>query len=256
MDQLGRMDTPVHRRDARVQVLTTVIFIAVVMSFDRYQVSALAPFFLYPLALTALAGIHAGYILRRMLVAAPFAVLVGVFNPLVDHQPVAAIAGHSVAGGWVSFASILARFALTVSAALILVACTGIDRLVAATGRLGLPQAFAVQLLFLYRYLFVIGDQGARMMRSVELRSGGRRSLRPRVYASLVGHLLLRSLDRAERVYRAMAARGFEGRVRILGDLRLRPADFAYLLGWSAFFVAARIWNLPVLLGRALLGAM
>jgi cobalt/nickel transport system permease protein len=253
MDQLGRLDSPVHRRDPRVMILTTLAFIVVVMSFPRYQVTALAPLVLYPLSLMALGGIPAGYVLRRMLPAAPFAILVGVFNPLLDHRPVAALGSHAVTGGWMSFSSILVRFALTVAAALILIACTGINRLCAAAERLGLPRAFAAQLLFLYRYLFVVGDEGSRMLRSVELRSAGRRTLRPRVYGALVGHLLVRSLDRAERVYRAMAARGFDGQVRTLGRLRMRPADLAFALGWTAFFLAARLWNIPAHVGRALL---
>lgn len=56
MDELGRMDSPVHRLDARVKTLTTVAFVVTVMSFSRYEVAALMPFFLYPIALMAVGG--------------------------------------------------------------------------------------------------------------------------------------------------------------------------------------------------------
>jgi cobalt/nickel transport system permease protein len=111
---------------------------------------------------------------------------------------------------------------LTVGAALILVACTGMYRLGAGLERLGVPQLFVTQLLFLYRYLFVVADEGSRMVRSVRLRSAGAEGLSLRVYGSLVGHLLLRSMDRAERVHRAMVARGFDGEVRTLEPGRFR----------------------------------
>jgi len=256
MDELGRMDTPVHRLDARAKALVTLAFIVVVMSFNRYEVSALMPFFLYPAALLSLGRIPLKPILKKILVAAPFALVIGIFNPFMDRQPVAAVGSWVITGGWLSFASIMARFALTVGAALALVACTGMHRLGAALEKLGVPRVFVTQLLFLYRYLFVVSDQGVKMARGVELRSAGPGSLGLRVYGSLVGHLLLRAMDRAERVHRAMLARGFDGHIRVLDRPCFRWTDWAFVCGWLAFFGAARAWNLADLLGRGVTGAL
>lgn len=250
MDELGRLDTPVHRLDPRAKVITTFIFIVVVMSFPRYEVSVLMPFFLYPFALIALGRIPPDYIFRKILLAAPFALFIGMFNPLLDRQTVAIVGVWPISGGWLSFASIMLRFVLTVSAALALVACTGIHRLGAGLERMCVPRVFVVQLLFLYRYLFVVADEGTRMMRSLELRSAGPRSMRLHVYGSLVGHLLLRSMDRADRVYRAMISRGFDGKIRMLRQTSLLWTDWAFTAGWTAFFTVARMWNLADGIGR------
>lgn len=254
LDDLGRMETPAHRLDARAKTVVTLAFIAAVVSFPRYELSALTPFLFYPVALLALGRIPARPILERLLVAAPFAVVVGLFNPLLDRQPVAIGGAWCVAGGWLSFASILMRFILTVGAALVLVACTGLYRLGAGLAQVGVPRVLVVQLLFLYRYLFVVTEAGANMARAVALRSAGRRAPSLRVYGSLIGHLLLRSLDRAERVYRAMAARGFEGDIRLLRRPAWRWTDGVFVCGWLAFFAAARSWNLADGLGRWLTG--
>ena len=91
------------------------------------------------------------------------------------------------------------------------------------------------------------------MMHSLELRSAGPSSLRLRVYGSLVGHLLLRSMDRADRVYRAMTARGFDGTIRVLHRTSLRWSDWVFIAGWTAFFVIARMWNLADSIGLLLM---
>lgn len=254
MDDLGRMDTPAHRLDARAKAVVTLAFVGVVMSFPPCAISALTPFLLYPVALLSLGRIPLRPILGRLLVAAPFALAIGLFNPLLDRQPVLAVGPVLVTAGWLSFASILLRFALTVSAALALVACTGMTRLGAGLEQLGVPRVFVVQLLFLYRYLFVVADQGARMKRAVELRAPGPRPLPLRVYGPLVGHLLLRSMDRAERIHRAMAARGFDGTIRTRRPSSFRWTEAAFVLGWLAFFAAARAWNLADGLGQLLAG--
>jgi cobalt/nickel transport system permease protein len=65
-----------------------------------------------------------------------------------------------------------------------------------------------------------------------------------RTYGSLIGNLLLRSMERAERVYRAMVARGFDGEIRVLRRSSFRWTDIGFVCGWLAFFIIARVWNL------------
>lgn len=273
MDELARQNTSVHRLDARAKAVTTIAFIVTIMSFPCYEVSALAPFLLYPIVLITLGSIPPGLILRKILIALPFAFVIGIFNPFFDRQPAVMVGSIAISGGWLSFASIMLRFVLTVSAALTLAACTGMYRLCSGLERMGLPRVFAGQLLFLYRYLFVIADEGARMMRSLELRSTGLSSLRLRVYGPLVGHLLLRSLAHSERIYQAMIARGFSatggslaefgqaacggnGKIMIMRQTSFRWTDWVFLTGWTAFFIAARTWNLADLTGRLFIGKL
>lgn len=250
MDELGRMDSPVHRLDARAQIVTTIGFILMVMSFSRFEVAALMPMFLYPVILMVMGGVSAGYLFRKIAIAAPFALLVGAFNPWLDRHVEGMVGAYPLTGGWLSFISIMLRFFLTVSAAIILVTCTGIHRLCAGGARLGMPRVFVVQLMFLYRYFFVIGDEGVRMMRGVEMRSAGLRALGFGTYGMLVGQLLLRAMERAQRIYRAMVARGFEGEIHVLRQARWGWRETCFVMGWLTFFLGARYWNVPVLLGN------
>jgi len=255
LDELSRQDTPMHRLDARSKTLATIAFIVIVMSFPRHEISALMPFLIYPFALISIGRIPFGFIFRKILVAAPFAVVIGIFNPFFDRQPALFAGSFAISGGWLSFFSIMIRFGLTVSAALALAACTGMYGLCGGLERLGLPRIFAAQLLFLYRYLFVIADEGSRMMRSLELRSAGLSSLGFRVYGPLVGHLFLRSLARSERIYQAMVARGFStGEIKIMRETGFCLKDWAFLTCWTAFFIVARIWNLADYVGKLFTG--
>ena len=252
MDELSRLASPMHRLDARAKTLVTLAFIVVVVSFPLHTVSALTPFLLFPMTLLALGQIPLRPILKKILIAAPFALLVGIFNPFLDREPVTTIGSITVTGGWISFVSIMLRFILTVGAALTLIACTGMNRLGASLEQLGFPRVFVVQLLFLYRYLFVISDEGSKMFRSVELRSEKGRPLPLRVYGSLIGTLLIRSMDRADRVYRAMIARGFDGEIRVLRPSAFGWKDAAFIVGWLIFFSVARTWNLAEEIGQVM----
>jgi cobalt/nickel transport system permease protein len=256
MDELGRMDSPIHRLDARAQLVTTFGFILIVMSYSRYEVAALMPLFLYPVILTVMGRLPVKYLFRKVAIAAPFALFVGIFNPWLDRHVEAMVGTYPVTGGWLSFVSILFRFILTAGAAIILVACTGIHRLCEGAAGIGVPRVFVVQLMFLCRYFFVIGDEGIRMARGVRMRAIGTPALGVRMYGILVGQLLIRAMDRAQRIYRTMVARGFEGEIHVLQPVRWGWRETGFVMGWLVYFLSVRFCNLSGLLGRWITGGV
>ncbi len=229
LDRHAYLDSPLHRMDPRAKVLATLVFIVTVVSFDKYTVSPLLPYLAFPLVLAILGAVPPGLLIRRFAVASPFIVIVGIFNPLLDRTPLLSFGGVIITGGWVSFASILLRGLLCVTAGIVLIATTSVPRIAEALGALRVPRALVVQLLLLYRYLFVLIDEGGRMRRARTLRAEGRKTS-IRQAAGMLSSLLLRTIDRSEAVWRAMQARGFEGELRTGRSLRWRPADTLFLL--------------------------
>ncbi len=256
MDTLAADSTPLHRLDPRAKLLTTALFIVAVVSFGKYEVSALLPFLLYPVYLAAQGRLPVGYLLKKVLLVSPFAVVVGIFNPFLDSGVLLRVGDFGVSGGWVSFASILLRFFLTVSAALLLLALTGMNSICEALLRLGVPRTFVVQLLFLNRYLFSLTAEAESMSRARALRSAGRGCMGFGVFIQILGHLLLKTLDRAERVYRAMLCRGFDGHIRVARFSNIGRPELLFCGAWTALFLVFRFVNLPVALGQAVTGLL
>lgn len=254
LDELAEKQTVIHNIHPLAKLLTTMIYLIVVVSFGKYEISGLLPFILYPVVITALAEIPLQPILKRMLLVAPFAVGIGAFNPLYDQSIVFILGGFQLSGGWISFFSILIKFVLTVLAAFIIVATTGMDRIASALRMLRVPRIFVLQLLLTYRYISVLMEEAARTMRAYNLRDPFHKGIRPVVWGSLAGSLLLRTYDRAQRLYRAMAQRGFQGEYNTGSNRRIRMKDMLYLCGWVLFFLSARYYNIPAYIGSMITG--
>jgi cobalt/nickel transport system permease protein len=255
LDALAARATTLARRDPRAKLVTTLLFIVTVVSFDRYSVAALLPLALYPTVLAAQGEVPPRMLLRILWLASPFALMIGIFNPLLDRAPMLTLAGVDLSGGWVSFASIVVRFALTMGATLVLLAVTGMPALCAALARLGVPPVLTVQLLFLHRYIFVLAGEALAMTTARRLRAGDHPRLRLAVYGSLLGHLLLRAFERAQRIHRAMLARGFDGEIRLADPWRWQPSDTLFVGAWSALFAWVRIVDVPNAIGSLFAGA-
>ncbi len=255
LDQLARADTAIHRLDARAKVVATLAFIVVVASFDRYTVAALLPFFIFPIVLAALGKLPTAYVARNVGVAIPFVLAIGLLNPLFDQQVLVKLGSIPISAGWISCLSIVVRAVLTLSAALILIGVTGFPAVCEALERLGMPKVLAMQMQFLYRYLFVLIEDARRSVRALELRSCGRSPRLPTV-ASLIGFLLLRTWQRADRIHMAMLARAYHGdfHSRMAGNFG--SGEVAFVAGWLLLFGLLRVYGaaqlLGVLVGRAL----
>ena len=256
LDALARRDTALHRLDPRIKVIATGLFVLAVVSFPRYTISAMLPFALLLVIVASLAELPGSYLIKKLIIVSPFAVMVGIFNPLLDQQPLLQLGPVIISGGWVSFLSILVRFGLTVTAVLILIACTGFNSVCMALARLGMPKIFAVQLLMLYRYIFVLVDEGIRMHQARALRTFRRRGMSMQVFSHLVGQLLLRTLDRAQRVHLAMLCRGFDGTIRIRRSLTISITDIGFLFASVTLLAICRCYDLPLVLGRVLTGLL
>ena len=57
IDHFAQNDSVIHRLDARAKLLAVIAYTAVLISFDRYVVSALAPLTVAPLAMLWLARV-------------------------------------------------------------------------------------------------------------------------------------------------------------------------------------------------------
>lgn len=249
LDLLAKNDSVIHRLDARAKVLVTCVFILCIVSYGRYELTALIPFFIFPAVMIALAELPALFIAKKIALLCPFVLVVGIFNPVFDREVLINLGPLGISGGWISFASIMLRSILTVGAAFILVAVTGFTAVCQALERLGMPQVFAVQLLFLYRYIFVLSEEGNRASRARELRSCGKKGLGIRSFSSLIGHLLLRTWQRAERIHMAMLARGFTGRFHAYRQSSFGKTELLFVLGWSILFILLRLNNASQFLG-------
>ncbi len=65
LDILAEGDTPLHRLDPRAKLLTTVVFVVSVVSFGKYEIARLLPFFLYPAVVIGLAELPLSFLLRQ-----------------------------------------------------------------------------------------------------------------------------------------------------------------------------------------------
>jgi cobalt/nickel transport system permease protein len=229
--------------DPRVRILVTVAFAIVVVALDDLGVLGIA------LACAVLAACAARLplapTLRRaaamdafiivMLLMLPFTV---AGTPLLTIGPLTA----SHEGLWQAIAIALKANAIV----LLLLALVGTMHpavLGHALRRLGVPAVLIHLLFFTVRYVEVLSREYHRTRVAMKARAFRPRSdLHTwRSLGYLIGMLLVRSLERAERILAAMKCRGFDGRLHGVDRRALRPGDGAFAAAWMLVLAALLI---------------
>ncbi|WP_139902093.1 cobalt ECF transporter T component CbiQ [Clostridium thermarum] len=255
MDELASKDTFIHRLHPLIKLVTTLVYLTSLISMGRYEVMGLIPFALYPVLVFSLADLPMAPILRRILLVEPLIIGIGILNPIFDNYTVM-LGGITISRGWITFVSIFIKCGLTVTASILLVATTGMDKLAAAMRMLRIPKIFVLQLLLTYRYISVLMEEVSRMLRAYFLRAPRQKGIEMKAWGAFAGQLLLRTLDRAQRVYEAMSLRGFNGDINLGRIEKTAVKDYIYLTLWCIFFIIARLYNIPIIIGSLFTGVI
>lgn len=226
LDRYSRGDTICHRLPPRLKSVAVLIVVLVALLAERLvpllssaagREAGESDLNLWPvygclasvifLALS-LAQIPVRYLLVRLL----------FFFPMMGMLSIAIPASNYFASGWDFAALLLLRGTLSFLAVVWLVNVTPFDKLLASVRGLGVPRLLVAMLAFMYRYSFVVFDELQRMRAARKARSFGEAGLGTtwKSHAQLIGMLLIRSMDRAERVHGAMLSRGWDGEIRTL----------------------------------------
>lgn len=181
------------------------------------------------------ARLPAAAIVRRVARAAPFFVLPALALPFSmpgEHLLQIGPVGVSEAGALRAL-EIIARAMVAVSAITVVVSVTRASELLAALDELPLPRIVKTSLAMGYRYVYVLNDEVDRTGRALRSRAGrARRGRIWRARSAALAHLLVRALDRTERVHAAMISRGYRGAMPVLRE----PSGAAP--GWSVAIAA------------------
>jgi cobalt/nickel transport system permease protein len=229
--------------DPRVRIVVAVTLSAVLAV--AHDLATLAVALLVAMVVAGGTALSLVGVLRRLLPINGFLLILLLLLPISTGETPLVAAG--------SFSYSLEGLRLAVSIALkanammlwIIVLLSTLDMVTMghALSHLGVPEKLAHLLLFSVRYLNLLQGEYSRLRTAMKMRG-----FRPRMdrhtyrsYGYLVAMLLLRSLERSERVLAAMKCRGFRGRFYLLDHFAYSRRD-VWFGSAAALLVGTLVW--------------
>ena len=230
-------DSCLDRLDTRTRVIVAVILVLALVNLRSWTLLGLA--ILLGLGLTWFAGVSARQTVRRLLHIEGFLLILLVALPLLTRLPPFIEIGPLSLSlpGLERAVTLVLRISAAALVVLPLVSGLTPIRLGHALDRLGLPARLVQVFLFAIRYIELLRAEARRLHDAMRLRGflPGTNVHTMRSYGHFIGQLLVRAVERAERVNEAMRCRGFAGRFPLVtlerfGLVDLGTAGLAGLL--------------------------
>jgi cobalt/nickel transport system permease protein len=231
-----------HRLDPRGKIVVAGL-LAILIAVATTYAAALAGLAL-ALGCLALARLPLKRVVVRLLVVNSFIFFLWVVLPLTYPGEVVWRFGPlgATRQGLLFTGLITLKSNAIIIALIALIATVPVVTLGQAMHKLRFPDKLCHLLLFTYRYLYVFEQEFHRLVQAMKIRGfQPRTNLHTyRSYAYLAAMLLVRSYDRADRVFQAMLCRGFHGTFYSLRTFSWQRRD--------GIFVAASLLALAALL--------
>lgn len=244
IEELADGHTFIHRLHPGVKLGVTFLYLVLVVSLPPDQLPELCVFAFYPFIIMALAEIPWSSLFRRMVIALPFSFMAGIANVFLNREVLFTLGMIPVTAGVISFLSIMIKTAFCVMAVLILIATTTLPAIACRLLRLHVPKILVEDILLTYRYISVLLHEVSSMNTAYHLRAPDEKYIRMQDMGMFLGQLLLRSVDRAERIYHAMKCRGYDGHFMYAKPEAATRTDYLFGVTVTLLLLVLRFYEL------------
>lgn len=233
LESWARLDGLLHRLDPRAKVICLVLFLVAVSTTPSASLPTFAVFLGIAFTGLVVSRLPLGRLLLQSTVALPLSLSFAAISYWTTKDAAASL-------------GLIARSQLCVWATLLLVATTPLPLLLAALEAMWVPAGLLEIAQFLYRYLFVIVDQGVRMRWAAVARDGGRlrRNSRQSMLHRASGALAVLfacSYERAAGIHRSTLARCTRGGFPTLHRPLLQTRDYLFVACSAILFLGVRL---------------
>lgn len=236
-----------HRLPPHTKIVAAFGFVFAVVATPREAMWAFAIYAAVIIGLATFASLGVKFFATRMVVEIPF-VIVALILPFVAGGPTVDVLGLALSreGLWDMW-NILAKATLGLGTSIVLAGTTQIPELLRGFDTLRVPRIITAIMGFMVRYVDVVLGEFRRMRVAMSSRGYNPTwigQIKP--FAQSLGRLFVRSYERGERVYLAMASRGYAGHMPAAATDHAAPAVWAAalavpVLAWTIAVIAIRV---------------
>ena len=190
IEKLANGDSLIHRLNPLLKIILALMYIIFVISTSCLDFFELPLYSIIIGIMISLSKVSFMDLFKRSLIGLPISLCIGFSNLL--------------------FITIIIKNILCLMAVFLLMATTKFDSITCELVHLKIPSIFVLQLVMIYRYIFVLVEEALTMIQAYQLKNPQSKGIAFKDMGSFVGSLLVRSFERSNEVYNAMKCRGFD----------------------------------------------
>ncbi|MCP1662409.1 MAG: cobalt ECF transporter T component CbiQ [Methanocalculus sp. MSAO_Arc1] len=227
IDKYANLNSAIHRLEPRCKVISFTILIFSAVFVETLHLALLA--LLIAITILIISRLPLAFVVRRSKVILVFILPILILMPLTVPGTPLWQAGPVIFSeeGFFFALLITLRSVAAITLVLTLLGTQRFDTTLKALSLLKVPGILIQMLFFTYRYIYVMMDEFLSIWSAMRAKGYSFRLNRYglSIIGNLVGMLLVKSYERAERVFLGMQAKGYQGRPMSFAPFAIRRSD-------------------------------
>lgn len=211
LDEKVNRDVWINNIHPVAKLLVTFCYLLILMSFDKKEITTLLSMSLYLIIITITADISVINIIKRLWFLFLTITLFACINPVFDRSVYTYLGSIAITTGMISAITLAIKGYFALVAVSILSETTSLNDICYALNCLFVPKIITTMIYLINRYMMMLLQETNRVMNAYSLRAPKDKGIKKKAWGAFLGNMILRSIDRAERVYESMLLRGFDG---------------------------------------------
>ena len=203
IEKLANGDSLIHRLNPLLKIILALMYIIFVISTSCLDFFELPLYSIIIGIMISLSKVSFMDLFKRSLIGLPISLCIG-FSNLLFSTTIINFYGVNISTGVLLFITIIIKNILCLMAVFLLMATTKFDSITCELVHLKIPSIFVLQLVMIYRYIFVLVEEALTMIQAYQLKNPQSKGIAFKDMGSFVGSLLVRSFERSNEVYNAM----------------------------------------------------
>ena len=192
-----------------VKLIISVVYILFLTSINKYNLTITLAMSIYLIIVSIIGDLSIKNCIKRLRIVLFLLIIIGIANPILDRQVVTSIGIIPITTGMISALTLILKGIFAIISSYFLIVTTGVENICYALKKLHIPNILITIFMLIYRYIIVLLKEVQKIWTAYSLRAPKQKGIHFKAWGSMIGSLMIRSIDKAEVIYQAMELRGF-----------------------------------------------
>ena len=228
-----------------IKLIITVIYILLLTSINKYDLLTTIAMGIYLILISIIGDLSIKNCIKRLKPIFILLIVIGIANPILDRTLITKIGQIPITNGMISMTTLILKGFFTIISSYFLIITTSIEKICSALKMIHVPNILITVFMLIYRYIMVFLKEVERIWTAYSLRAPKQKGVNYKVWGSMIGSLMIRSINKSETVYESMELRGFNPDKFFTNNQKFDKISVTYLIVNGILIITLRF--IPVL---------
>lgn len=229
VDDMANENKVLNKIHPFVKLAITIMYIILLTSINKYNLITTLTMGIYLWLVSLVGEISITRCFKRLKIIFLLLIVLGIANPILDRNIITYVGIIPITTGMISMLTLILKGFFTVIASYFLITTTSIESICYALSIVHIPNILITIIMLIYRYIIVFLKEVERIWTAYHMRAPNQKGVNFKAWGSMIGSLMIRSIDKAQTVYQAMELRGFNPETFFVKEQKFNKNDCIFL---------------------------